>query len=179
MHQNHKLLELSDEEGLKKENISLEADENTLNEYLNKTLSLKNNIENEIKEIDKQYDIVINDLSKSFKAKHEKLIKEENELKENLQLEVTKAKENLEKFWSLSNNEIIIGEKINKGIQKIKNEEKSMMKILSYVSKINKNQKEMRKLSASLIKSIKFSYEQNESSIKFDEFFFNGIPIPY
>ena len=179
MHKEHTLLELSDEEALKKENISLEAYEKEINEYLNKTLNLKNNIENEIKEIDKQYDEVVSEIVKSFKAKHEKLIKEENELKEKLQLEVTKAKENLEKCWSLSNNEIIIGEKINKGIQKIKNEEKSMMKILSYVSKINKNQKEMRKLSASLIKSIKFSYEQNESSIKFDEFFFNGIPIPY
>ena len=36
----------------------------------------------------------------------------------------------------------------------------------------------MKKLSVSLIQSIKFSYEQNESSIKFDEFYFNGIPIP-
>ena len=178
MHKEHTLLELSDEEALKKENISLEAYEKEINEYLNKTLNLKNNIENEIKEIDKQYNKVISDISKSFKEKHEKLMKEENELKEKLQLEVTKAKENLEKFWSLSNNEIIIGEKINKGIQKIKNEEKSMMKTLSYVSKINKNQKEMKKLSVSLIKIIKFSYEQNVSSIKFDEFYFNGIPIP-
>ncbi len=178
MHKEHTLLELSDEEALKKENISLEAYEKEINEYLNKTLNLKNSIENEIKEIDKQYNKVISDISKSFKEKHEKLMKEENELKEKLQLEVTKAKENLEKFWSLSNNEIIIGEKINKGIQKIKNEEKSMMKTLSYVSKINKNQKEMKKLSVSLIKSIKFLYEQNDSSIKFDEFYFNGIPIP-
>ena len=177
MHQEHTLLELSDEEGLKKENISLESDEKEFNEYLNKTESLKSSIENEIKEIDKQYDKVLNEIGQSFKAKHEKLIKEENELKDKLQLEVTKAKENLEKFWSLSNNEIIVGEKVNKGINKIKNEEKSMMKTLSYVSKINKSQKEMKKLSVSLIKSIKFSYEQNENSLKFDEFYFNGIPI--
>jgi hypothetical protein len=120
MHHTHQLLELSDEEALKKENIALEPYEKEINEYLNKTLSLKNNIENEIKEIDKQYDKTLSEIGKSFKAKHEKLIKEENELKEKLQLEVTKAKENLEKFWSLSNNEIIIGEKINKRIQKKK-----------------------------------------------------------
>ena len=95
-----------------------------------------------------------------------------------MQLEVTKAKENLENFFSLSNNEIKMGERINKGIKKIKNEEKSMMKTLSYLSKINKSQKEMEKLSVSLIQSINFSYEQNESSLKFDQFFFNGIPIP-
>ena len=36
MHKEHTLLELSDEEALKKENISLEAYEKEINEYLNK-----------------------------------------------------------------------------------------------------------------------------------------------
>ena len=67
LHREHKLLELSDEESLKKENISLEAYEKVFNDYLNKTLSLKNSIENEIKEMDKQYDKVINELMKHFK----------------------------------------------------------------------------------------------------------------
>ena len=106
------------------------------------------------------------------------MIKEENDLKEKLQLEVTKIKEKLENFWSLSNNEIKISEKINKGIKKMENEEKSMLKSLSYISKINKNQKEMKKLSSELMKSIKFLYDEDKNIIKFDEFYFNGMPIP-
>ena len=42
-------------------------------------------------------------MTKSFEIKHEKLIKEENDLRENLQNEVTKVKEKLENFLSESN----------------------------------------------------------------------------
>ena len=38
------------------------------------------------------------DLTNSFLTKHEKLIKEENEMKEELDNKVTKAKEQLENF---------------------------------------------------------------------------------
>ena len=72
---------------------------------------------------------------------HEQIIKEENELKDNLQIEVTKIKEKLENFLSLSNNLIKKGEKINKGVEKFGKEENKMIKILSYVSAINKNKK--------------------------------------
>ena len=73
-------------------------------------------------------------------VKHEKLLKEENEIKEKLQNEVTKIKEKLEYFWSKSNNEIKKNEKINQGITKLKNEENNnninINKILSYISNI-------------------------------------------
>ena len=44
--------------------------------------------------------------------KHEILIKEENNIKEQLKNEVDKAKEKLEKFLSETNNQIKINEKI-------------------------------------------------------------------
>ena len=53
-----------------------------------------------------------------------------------------------------------------------------MVKILSYVSKINQNQKAMNKLFQSLMKNLKISYNEEESKIKFDEYYFNGIPAP-
>ena len=58
--------------------------------------------------------------------------KEENDLKEKLQNEVTKTKEQLEIVLSKVNNEIKISERINKGIKKFDNDEKNMTKILSY-----------------------------------------------
>ena len=58
------------------------------------------------------------------------------------------------------------------------NEEKNMNKILSYVSKINKNQKEMKLLLKQFMKNIKISFIKEESKIKYDEYYFNGIPIP-
>ncbi len=117
-------------------------------------------------------------MTKSFLIKHEKLLKEENEIKEKLQNEVTKVKEKLEYFWSKSNNEIKKNEKINQGIKKIKNEEKNINKILSYVSNINKNQKELNKLIKEPMKSLKFNYIEEKSIINYEEFFFYGISIP-
>ena len=111
--------------------------------------------------------------------KHEKLIKDENEIKEKLQNEVTKVKEKLENFWSEINNQIKINERIQQGIKKFEKEEKNMIKILSYVSKINKNNKEMKRISHELMKSIKFYYEEKENDIKYDEFYFNGLVITF
>ena len=110
--------------------------------------------------------------------KHEKLLKEENEIKEKLQNEVTKIQEKLEYFWSKSNNEIKKNEKINQGIKKLKNEEKNINKILSYVSNINKNQKELNKLIKEPMKSLTFNYLEEKSNINYEEFYFNGIAIP-
>ena len=111
----------------------------------------------------------MNDLTNSYLKKHEKLLKEENEMKEKLQIEVTKVKEKFENFlWEL-NIEIKISERINKGIKKMENEEKNIIKILSYVSKINCLTK--------IIKSIKFSYEEEKSVINYEEYYLCGIPL--
>ena len=110
--------------------------------------------------------------------KHEKLIMEENDLKENLKTEVTKVKSGLEKFLSESNNIIKINEKINKGIKNLEKEEKNIIKTLSYISKMNKNKKQMNNLLQDLMRNIKISFQEESSNIKYEEYFFNGIQIP-
>ena len=96
--------------------------------------------------INKLYEKVINDMNKVYLEKHQKLIKEEKDLKENLQNEVTKVKEKIEKYWSETNNKIKIIEKINLGVNNLqKEDDKNIVKTLSYVSTINKNKKELKK----------------------------------
>ena len=51
-------------------------------------------------------------------------------MKERLQNEVTKIKEKLENYLIESKNEIKISERINKGIKKMENEEKNIIKNL-------------------------------------------------
>ena len=118
-------------------------------------------------------------MTKSFQKKYDKLIKEENDIKEKLKNEVTKAKDNLEKFLSLANNEIKLYDKINKGIKIIENEEKNIFRTLSYITKINKNKKSMNKLSQELIKSLNFFYKEDENDIKYEENYLNGNPNPF
>ena len=131
-----------------------------------------------MKEIDKAYEKADNETTKSYEIKREKLKKEEDDLKDKLKNEVTKIKEQLEIFLSEVNNLIKINEKIVKGIKILEKEEKVMMKTLSYVSKINKNQKEMKKIFRELMKNLKISFIEEESKIKYEEYYFNGIPMP-
>ena len=53
-----------------------------------------------------------------------------------------------------------------------------MLKILTYVSRINKNEKEMKKLNDTCMRNIKINFEEKENKVKYDEYFFNGIPSP-
>ena len=95
-----------------------------------------------------------------------------------MQNEVTKTKEKLEEYLSFSNKLIKDIERINKGIKILEKEEKNMIKILTYISKINKNEKEMKKLNYTSMRNIKISFEENENKVKCEEYFFNGIPSP-
>ena len=179
LHHKHKVLEIYDEDALKKENITIDYSTKEFDDKIQKIDNLKNTIQNEMIEIDKTYENIDNQVTKSYKIKIEKLIKEENDLKEKLKTEVTKVKEKLENYLSQINNISKICEKIKKGMKIMENEEeRNMIKTLSYVSKINKSQKEMDILTKELMKNIKISFIEEENKIKYEEYYFNGIPIP-
>ena len=129
-------------------------------------------------EIDKAYEKVDKETTKSYENKREILKKEEEDLKEKLKTEVTKIKEQLEINLSEVNSLIKTNEKLVKGIKTLEKEEKVMIKTLSYVSKINKNQKQIRKLFQRIMKNIKISFIENESKIIYEDYYFNGIPVP-
>ena len=119
------------------------------------------------------------EITKCFEKKHEILIVEENNLKEELQIEVTKIKEKLEIFLSESNEMIRIGNRINKGINLLEKEkEKNIIKIISYMSKINKSQKAMDNLFKPLIKNMNITFLEKENKLQYEEYYFNGIQIP-
>ena len=61
-----------------------------------KTIDLEENIEKEINKINKLYDTSLLNLEKSFKEKHDQLLMQEKNMKEKLNNEVTKVKEELE-----------------------------------------------------------------------------------
>ena len=179
MHSSHKLLPINKEEELKKENITLENSTKEFNTKFQKITKIKKNIEIELEKIDKIYEKVDKEITNSFRKKHEKLISEENNLKEKLKDEVTKVKEKLEKFFSECSSLIKLNEKISKGLKSLeKDEEKNIIKILSYLSKINKNKKEMEIISQTLMRNVNINYEEEKNNIKFEEYFFSGIQIP-
>ena len=167
---------------MKKENITLDIYTKDFNNIIDKTKILKNKIEKEITEINNLYEKVKSEVTESFILKHEKLIKEENELKEKLKNEVNIVKENLEKYLNISNNNIKLSEKINKGINLLDKNNKEMeniIKIMSYITKINKSKKEMNNIFQELMRNIKISFNEEKSIIKYEDYYFNGIPKPH
>ena len=178
-HNNHKIIRIEDEEELKKEKMSIEDCSKDFDENKNRIEELKKKIKNEIIKLDKLYEKVEKEVIKSYKLKHEKLIKEENELKNKLKNEVARIKENLEINLSKINEIIRKSERIMKGIKiLLEDKDKKMIKQLNYISNINKNQKEMKLLYQQPMKNIKILYNENESNIKYEEYYFNGISIP-
>ena len=178
MHNNHKIIKLSDIESLKEQNIFFDSTKNDFNKSHQKLIDLKNKIENEIDKINNLYEKTMDDITKSFLKKYEKLLEEEKNIKEKLDNEVTKIKEKLEEFLSELKNCILINNRIIKGIKNFENEEKNKIIILSYISKMNKIQKNMTKLNSKIMKNIKFFYEEEKNNIKYEEYCFNGIHIP-
>jgi len=98
-----------------------------------------------------------------------------------LQNEVNKVKENLEKYLNISNNNIKLSEKINKGINSLEtnNKMENMLRIMSYITKINKIQKEMNNIFQELMRNVKISFNEEKSTIKCEDYYFNGIPKPH
>ena len=172
------MIEITDDDSLKKENITIETSKDDSYRFFEKINSLKESIEDEINKINKLYDKINEQVSKSFELKHEKLIKQENELKEELQNKVTQAKEKLEKFLSESNKVIRIWEKIKKGIKSLEEENKNMIKILSYIAKINSNKIESNSLLTTLMQNLDMEFLEEKTNIKFEDYYFNGIQIP-
>ena len=114
-------------------------------------------------------------MTESFQLKHENLIKQENEIKEELQNKVTKAKEKLENFLSESNEVIRDCETINKGFKFWEKEEeknakkKNMVKTISYISKINSNLQYSNSLLVTLMKNLDMSFQEELTNIKYEE----------
>ena len=178
-HNNHKILLIDDEESLKKENLTFDFATKDFEKKYEKMNHLKEKIEQEIININNSYENIFNDISKSFELKHEQLYKEEKDLIENLQNEVTKIKEKLENFLSESNNIIRICDKINKGISKLeKNNNHYIIQNISYVSKINKIQKEIDDLNYESMINIKINFDEKNANVNYEKYAFNGIPIP-
>ena len=146
-----------------------------------KVNQLKESIETEIDKINNLYEKIFSEITESFKLKHENLIKQENEMKEELQNKVTQAKEKLENFLSESYDVIRDCETINKGFKFWEKEkEKNIMKAniirtLSYIAKINSNLKYSNSLLVTLMKNLDVKFQEKPTTIKYEEYFFNGI----
>ena len=82
----------------------------------------------------------------------------------------------MENFLNDSNQVIRISEKIKKGIISLKKDEnKNMIKVLSYVAKINSNKNESNSLLVTLMKNLDMSFQEEQTNINYEEYFSNVL----
>ena len=55
----------------------------------------------------------------------------------------------------------------------------NMIKTMSYITKINKTKKEINNIFQELMRNIKISFNEEKSVIKYEDYYFNGIPKPH
>ena len=179
LHKEHKIVEIKNL-NLKEENISIDNEKEELKTIIQESNNLKEKILVEIEKINKVYEEIDNEITKSFKIKHENLINKENDLKDLLKNEVTKTKEKLEEFFTETNKSIKECERLNKIIKTYEKEEKenNIVEYLSYISHINTKKREMENLFFQIMKNLSISYNHDEECLKFDDYYFNGIKYP-
>ena len=161
-------MKIRDKNDLEKENISLENITKEFDSNKNDLEKLKKNIEKEILEINKDHERVLNQIIKTYEIKHQKLIKEELDLKNRLNEAVTNIKNNMELNLSKINEVLTTYEKIKKtNIYYYRIKEEQIITKLNYISDINKTQKEMKELFNHLMQNYKISYDGY--NIKYDK----------
>ena len=176
---NHKIFEISDPKSIEEENNNLNLYINSFNEKYEETNLLKEKIEDEINKINIFFDKANDEITKLYKKKYENLKKEEEDLKQKLENDVTKIKENLEIFLLQSNEIIKKNETLKKGITILEKEKEiNIFKYLNYIEKINKINEGMEKILYTSMKSLKLNLDDINENIEYDEYYFNGIPFP-
>ena len=121
----------------------------------------------------------MDEITASFEQQHIKLKEKEKNIKSELDLKVTKIKEELENFLMESNDILISCERIEKAIKyyeqkKINNE----IKTLYYISEINKNNEITKDFIKKQIKNIEINYNSDLNKLEYKDYYFSGIPIP-
>ena len=148
-------------------------------ELIKKTKNLKQNIEGEIKKLNESKYKITDEITETFKKQHLYLDEKEKDLKQDLDLKITKYKDYLEKFLIESNNILSSLERI---IQSIKNfginKDNNKIKSFYYISEINKNIENSKNFSIKPIKNIDITFSQLFYTINYKVYYFNGIPIP-
>ena len=166
-------MDITDLESFKNNNINFEISTEEYSQIGSNLVKLKDDIEKEINNINQLYDKTIKDITNSFIKKHENLVYEENNLKERLENEVKRKKDQLKSYLSQTNHQIKLNERIKKGAEKIRKEEENIVVTLFYVSVINKSRIGMKSLLDIPMKTINFYYKEDKNNFILEEFCFN------
>ena len=157
--------------------ISYEKSISEFEEIFKNMKNLKRKIEEEIEKINNSQEKIEEEISLSFKKKHLKLDEKEKNLRLELNTKVNNIKEELEDYLKKSKNIILSLNNIQELIENYENKNNEI-KTLYYISEINKNKEKGIEFLNKKIKNLNISMYLDNSAICYENYYFNGIPIP-
>ena len=139
--------------------------------------NLKRKIEEEIEKINNSQEKIEEEITLSFKKKHLELEEKEKKLRLELNTKVNNIKEELEDYLKKTNNMLLSLNKTQELIQNNENKNNEI-KTLYYISEINKGEETAKDFLKKKIKNLNISIYLDNSEIFYENYYFNGIPIP-
>ena len=139
--------------------------------------NLKRKIEEEIEKINNSQEKIEEEITLSFKKKHLELEEKEKKLRLELNTKVNNIKEELEDYLKKTNNMLLSLNKTQELIQNNENKNNEI-KTLYYISEINKGEETAKDFLKKKIKNLNISMYLDNSAIFYENYYFNGIPIP-
>ena len=174
----HHLIDIKDKKSLEKNDITYKKIILENDEICNNLIKLCDKIEEETKKIDNSHKEILNEITLSFEKKRQNLDETEKDFKSKLNIKVKQIKEKFTKNVDLFNEILQICEKTKENVKNYLNKKDiNEIKLLYYISEINKNNELANSLTKTPIKTsnIFFKYD---SYIDYKDYYFNGIPIP-
>ena len=157
--------------------ISFDKSLSEFEEIFQKVKNLKLKIEKEIEKINNSCKKVEDEITFSFKKQHSELDEKEKNIKLGLNLRVYQIKDELEKYLDNSKNILLSCEKTLDIAKKYEKKNNNNIKTLYFISEINKSNEKAKEFIIKKIKNLDISFRY-DSYVNYDEYCFNGVPIP-
>ena len=175
----HKIIDINDEESLKKNNIDYKEYYSEFNKLYDETKKINDKIEMHIGKINKHHRNILRSINSTYNRRRYKLNYEERELKYELNSKVKEINEELDKFLDESKRIIANCKRISQAIINFnENINNPVIKTLTYISEINNNNIRAKNLLKEPKRTLIFSYDESEDSIDYKNYYFDGLPIP-
>ena len=169
--EDHCIIDINNKEFLEENNITYKESISEFDKVFDKAKDIKKKIEEEIEKINNLHSKVMDEITKSFEEQRIKLNETENEIKYQLDIKVTKMKEELEKFLTEANDILISCERTEKATKYFeKKNNDNDIRYLFYISEINKNNEKAKELFDKPIKNINISFKY-DNILEFKEYY--------
>lgn len=166
----HCVIDINNKEFLEENNITYKESISEFDKVFDKAKDIKKKIEEEIEKINNLHSKVMDEITKSFEEQRIKLNEKENEIKYQLDIKVTKMKEELEKFLTEANDILISCERTEKATKYFeKKNNDNDIRYLYYISEINKNNEKAKEFFDKQINNMNISLK-NDNKLEFKEY---------